>query len=257
MGEIDASYPILEFDPSPVATIEPSKIIQPRDVPEHCVLCFFREAIERACGEGKGKLLYAFKWEDGKHNVYEIEFAGKRIAVMHPGIGAPLASGLLEGAIALGCSKFIACGGAGVLDKQLAVGHLLVPRFAVRDEGTSYHYAPPAREIQASPEAVAAIERVLQAHGVEYLLSKTWTTDSPYRETPELVRRRKAEGCLTVEMEAAAFFAVARFRSVLLGQILYGGDDVSGLEWDRRGWQSREDIRERLFWLAVEACIQM
>ncbi len=257
MDEIGPSYPILEFDPSPTATIEPSRIIRQRDVPEHCVLCFFQEAIERVCGEGKATLLYSFKWEDGKHNLYEIEFDGKRVAVMHPGIGAPLAAGLLEGAIALGCKKFVACGGAGVLDKQIAVGHLLVPSSAVRDEGTSYHYAAPAREAQASPEAIAAIERVLDAHGIEYIVSKTWTTDSPYRETPSLVQRRKAEGCLTVEMEAAAFFAVAAFRKVIFGQMLYGGDDVSGLEWDRRQWQSREDIRERLLWLAIEACVQI
>ena len=58
-------------------------------------------------------------------------------------------------------------------------------------------------------------------------------------------------------MEAAALFAVARFRNVLLGQILYGGDDVSGEVWDERRWNSRKSIRENLFWLSVEACLKM
>jgi len=89
--------------------------------------------------------------------------------------------------------------------------------------------------------------------GVPYDLGKTWTTDAVYRETPEKIRRRKAEGALTVEMEAAAFFAVAQFRGVSFGQMLYGGDDVSGTEWDTRGWHQRHDTREKLFWLAVEA----
>ncbi len=68
---------------------------------------------------------------------------------------------------------------------------------------------------------------------------------------------RKAEGCLTVEMEAAAFFAVAQFRGVTLGQILYGGDDVSGEEWDTRGWTKNNTIREKMFWLAAEACLRL
>jgi len=31
-----ADYPILEFDPARQAMVEPSRLIQPRDVPEHC-----------------------------------------------------------------------------------------------------------------------------------------------------------------------------------------------------------------------------
>jgi hypothetical protein len=58
-------------------------------------------------------------------------------------------------------------------------------------------------------------------------------------------------------MEAAALLAVAQFRGVKLGQILYAGDDLSGDAWDNRGWQSRAEIRYRLFWLAVEACLSI
>ena len=77
----------------------------------------------------------------------------ERVALFHPGVGAPLAAGLLEEVIASGCKKFIACGGAGVLDREIAVGHLIVPTAAIRDEGTSYHYLPPGREVSPSPEA--------------------------------------------------------------------------------------------------------
>jgi uridine phosphorylase len=71
------------------------------------------------------------------------------------------------------------------------------------------------------------------------------------------VARRQGQGCLTVEMEAAALLAVAQYRGVLLGQVLYGGDDLSGEAWDNRGWQSRPQIREQLFWLAAEACLAL
>jgi uridine phosphorylase len=86
-------------------------------------------------------------------------------------------------------------------------------------------------------------------------VGKTWTTDAPYRETPARIAARRSEGCIAVEMEAASLLAVAQFRGVVLGQVLYGGDDLSGGEWDDRSWQSRRDVREQLFWLAAEACL--
>lgn len=46
------TYPILEYDPSCEALIEPSKVIRPRDLPEHCVICFFKDVIDQA-GTGK------------------------------------------------------------------------------------------------------------------------------------------------------------------------------------------------------------
>ena len=249
-------YPILEFDPIPEAVIEPSKIIKSIDAPEHCVITFFSEVIEKLHAEGKSKIIAHRRWADMDRPLYELEFQGQRLAAFHPGVGAALACGLLEETIPLGCRKFIACGGCGVLDREIAVGHLIVPTTAVRDEGASYHYLPPGREAQASPEAVSAIEKVLRANKIPYIPGKTWTTDGPYRETPEKVRLRRSEGCIAVEMEAAGFFAVAQFRGVTLGQILYGGDDVSGEgDWDNRYWQNKITLRERLFWLAAEACL--
>ena len=68
---------------------------------------------------------------------------------------------------------------------------------------------------------------------------------------------RKEPGCLTVEMEAAALFAVAEFRNVQIAQLLYGGDDVSGIEWDPREFGQKISARETLFWLSLEACLEI
>lgn len=246
-------FPILEFDPERRAIIEP----RPRggvEVPEHCVVCFFQEVITTLQESGRVRPLVYLQSEMGQHPIYELEYGERRLALFHPGVGAPLAAGFLDEVIGLGCRKFVACGGAGVLDSTIAMGRLIVPVVAVRDEGTSYHYLPAAREVRAHPEGVNAVELTLRNRGVSYVLSKTWTTDAIYRETPAKVRLRREEGCLTVEMEAAAFFAVAQFRGVIFAQILYGGDDVSGAEWDSRGW-IHSPVRERLLWLAAEACL--
>jgi uridine phosphorylase len=133
----------------------------------------------------------------------------------------------------------------------------VVPSYAVRDEGTSYHYAPPAREIGADPAVVAVIEDVLRESGAPYRVGKTWTTDAIYRETRGRIARRAAEGCITVEMECAAFIAVARFRGVRFGQILAISDDVSGEVWGPRHADHEETMAERLFWWSVEACVRL
>lgn len=251
------TYPILEFDPTPDAIIDPHRVLRRMDIPEYCVLSFFKEVIMQVCGDGKAKFVTNLESENGANPVYEIEFEGKRVAVVHPGVGAPSAGAFLDELIALGCKKFIACGGAGVLNRELALGHVVVPTSAVRDEGTSYHYLPPSREVSADSEGVTAIEATLQHHHVPYVVGKTWTTDAIYRETRVRMERRKAEGCITVEMEASAFFAVAQFRGVQFAQLLYSGDNLDGDEWDNRGWQHHLSSREKLFWLAVESCTRL
>jgi uridine phosphorylase len=249
------NYPILEFDDTPEAFIEPSKIIRARDLPEHCVICFFREVLDKVVEEHHAKVVVKNRWEDGPHPIYEISYRDRRLAFFHPGVGAPIATGLLEEAVAFGCRKFIACGGCGVLEKDIAVGHLIVVSGAVRDEGVSYHYLPPGREVIADEAGVNSLVKTLNERGLPYLAGKTWTTDAPYRETVKKIATRRAEGCLTVEMESASLIAVAQFRKVTFGQVLYGGDDLSGAEWDNRQWQSRSEVRESLFWLCADACL--
>ena len=68
-------------------------------------------------------------------------------------------------------------------------------------------------------------------------------------------KQRSSTRSMTVEMESAALMAVAQFRGVILGQVLYRGDDLSGAEWDNRGWQSRAAVRESLFWLCADTCL--
>jgi uridine phosphorylase len=250
---IDA--PILEFDPAPEAVIEPAVAVTRFDLPSRAVLCFFADAIPRLVEERGGREIGRIASEMGSHPVFEVEVDGRRVAIAQGGVGAPLAAGWLEELIALGCRAFIAVGGAGVLVPDVALGHVVVPTSAVRDEGTSYHYLAASREVGPTDDALAAILATLSDRAVPHVEGKTWTTDGLYRETRDKVRRRVAEGCLTVEMEAAAFFAVARFRGVSFGQILYAGDDLSGETWDSRGWVGHSSGRGLLLRLAVEAVL--
>ena len=246
--------PILEFDPAATAILKPYAPPTSEPVPDRAVLCFFHEVLTQLAEKQVLRRIGEVKSEIGPNPLYLLEHQNQRFLVVHPGVGAPLAAGFLEEIIAMGIKRFIACGGCGVLDKAIAAGYPLVVTSAVRDEGTSYHYLPPSREVTANPQAVAVLEAVLTERGLDYRTGKAWTTDAIFRETVDRRDRRVAEGCSIVEMEAAALFAVAQFRGVTLGQLVYGGDLVVPEGWDKRGWYERSSDRELMFWLAVEAC---
>lgn len=250
-------YPILEHDPARDAMIEPSKVVRGAGIPKRCVMCFFQEAIASFAAEVQATAVDGLRSEAGTHPIYEFQRDGERVALFHPGVGAPLSAGFLEEAIQKGGRKFVVCGGAGILDERLRFEMLAVVSSAVRDEGTSYHYLPPAREVEADASAVRTIEEVLKGHGVPFVAGKTWTTDALYRETRAKVDLRRSEGCIAVEMEAAALLAVAKFRGVPLGYVLYGGDDLTGEEWDPRTGHKRKALRRRMLEMSVEACLGM
>jgi purine-nucleoside phosphorylase len=255
---MEHGYPILEFDSAERAIFNPEQSVQRLEgVPKGCVICFFQEVLGDLVVRGETVQIATLNSELGVNPVFTVSRNGSDVALVHPGVGAPMAVFVMEEMIALGCEHFIVCGGAGVLDPEIAVGHVVVPAAAIRDEGTSYHYLPPGREVEPDARALDAVIAALTRHGIDYRLAKTWTTDAIYRETPAKVERRRAEGCTTVEMEAAALFAVGQFRKVPVAQLLYGGDDVSGIgEWDHRGWISH-GVREDLLWLAVESCLEL
>ncbi len=255
--DFTADYPILEFDDDREAVVNPSTTLKPLpDMPEHVVICFFREVLMQLRMRFPMTVMQQLGGESGDNPVYKMTIDDKPVALLHPGVGAPLAGAFLEEVIALGGRKFIACGGAGVLS-DIPVGGLVIPDSAIRDEGMSYHYLPPSREVKGNPVAIEAIKQTLQEHDIPYQVGKTWTTDAIYRETRKKVNHRKAEGCLTVEMETATFFAISQFRDVTFGQILYGGDNVGGEEWDGRNWMGQSSTREKLFWLAAESVLKL
>ena len=248
-------YPILEFDSSEKSIINPYEVIKGSPVPRVCIFPLFHHVIQKLRDEEILKEIIRFESiVKPPIVIYNLEYQDENLAVISSALGAPSAAGNLEIAIALGCTKFIVIGTCGVLDREIERNQLVIPNSAIRDEGTSYHYAPPSREIKANPEIVKKIQACLEKRKIGNYTGKTWTTDGYFRETFGKIKRRKAEGAITVEMEAAALIAVANFRKVKLGYILSGGDDISGLEWDKRLQMGVPTFYEKFFWIAVDIC---
>lgn len=73
--------PLLERDSARTAIIEPSRVIKPIDIAEHCVLCFFQEVIrEVAHGSAQARQIHNGESEAGDYPVYELDYGGQRLA---------------------------------------------------------------------------------------------------------------------------------------------------------------------------------
>ncbi|MCX6529611.1 MAG: nucleoside phosphorylase [Actinobacteria bacterium] len=250
-----SGHPLFEFEESQTAVINPPMRRRVGNFPELAVACWFGD-VQRKRFAGQDPI-YRIPFEHGDHEVHVVEHLGKRIAVFNPGVGAPAAATSLEDIIGLGATKIIGCGGAGIVKQGFDVGHIIVPTGAVRDEGTSHHYQPVDVAVVPHPLAVEAIDAELSDAGVPHDKGLTWTTDAIFRETPEKVARRREQGCISVEMEASAMFAVAMFRGAVYGQLLYAGDDVSAQTWDHRHWEKQTSVRERVLELALNAVCRL
>jgi uridine phosphorylase len=255
------AVPLLEDDLGEPGLIQPGAGLLPLELdgatPTVAVLCFFQDVLESLAARGEARVVGRLVSEIGPNPLYVVDAEDSEVLVVHPGVGAPLAAGMLEEVIALGCTRIVACGGAGALRDDLVLGHAVVVDEAVRDEGTSFHYLAPSRTVTADRHGVEVLEAVLTERDVPFLTGKSWTTDAFYREASSRIERRIAEGCLTVEMEAAAFMAVARFRSIRFAQLLYAGDSVAGATWEERGWNRAASIREATFRLGLAAAVRL
>lgn len=222
-------FPILEYDSDRTGLIELAAIVPDCTLPELCVISFFSDAIERFVSNTNATVACRIDTTTSSHLIYEFSYKEHRLALLPAGLGEPLSVGLLEHAVAMASRSFVACGGAGVLSKEIATGHLILPTTAIRDEGTSYHYLPPAREVTPSAVAETAVEKVLEEAGLPVARGKTWSTDAYFRETRRKIELRQSEGCVCVEMKVASLLSAAMLRGIDIGYILYGGASVAGI----------------------------
>jgi len=137
----------------------------------------------------------------------------RRVAVIANTVGAPFAVLVAEQLFASGCELVINLTSAGQLADLGPPPYFVVIDRALRDEGTSYHYLPPADYAEADPALIEALWPALAGATAKLVRGGSWTTDAPYRETEAALRANQARGLLLVEMEAAGLYAFARARN--------------------------------------------
>jgi uridine phosphorylase len=196
-------------------------------IPEAVIFCYQSSLYEHVLGRHEVQRINAFGGE-----FYLLADTNSRVAFCAKfGIGAPVVTILLEEMVALGIRRFVSIGTAGALAQDLEIGDLVVCDRAIRDEGVSYHYLAPAMYAVANPELTQHLEQALVNAGLHPQRGTSWTVDAPYRETVEEARHYQSEGVLTVEMEAAALFAVAEYLKVPLAAAFTISDSLADLPW--------------------------
>ena len=249
---------LTEFDPERKAVINPDLIHTPvPGFPETVVSIFSHHLFETIVEFLGGKEIAGTKDVDGHWPVYEVNYKGKRFAMYKARLGAPACVGSFEDIIPMGAKRIILLGNCGVLDKSIEDCGIIIPTRAIRDEGTSFHYAPPSDYIDVNHKYIPEFIEVLKACGYPYVMGVTWTTDAFYRETRGKVAKRKEMGAICVEMECSAMQAMCDFRGVEFFQFLYAGDNLDHSTWDPRSLSgtSRLEDKEKIAMLAFElAC---
>jgi uridine phosphorylase len=184
-------------------------------VPEVCVLDPDGDMVRRLRDSGRARQDPA--WACYHTDLYRFTEDGLELGLVGCAVGAPFAVLVAEQLFASGCRLLVSITSAGRLAELRPPPYFILIERALRDEGTSYHYLPPAEFSHADSGLVQTVAESLVHLGVPVARGATWTTDAPFRETRETIDAMTARGLLAVEMEAAALyaFAAARRKAVL------------------------------------------
>ena len=246
---------LTEFDPDRHGIIDPDILHHPiPDFPDTVISIFSHHLFDLIVGQLDGRIIAQTHDVDGIWPIYEVHYKGKRFAMYKARLGASACVGCFEDIIPMGAKRIILLGNCGVLDGSIEDCHILIPTRAIRDEGTSYHYAPASDYIDVNTLYTPLFEEILTNYKIPYTKGITWTTDGFYRETRAKTKRRKEMGAICVEMECAAMQAMCSFRGVEFFQFLYAGDKLDPIQWDPRSLsgQARLSDKEKIAMLAFE-----
>ena len=236
MSIMKHEIPLLEFDSEETAVLNPTHENLGLNLPKKCVFAFLGDYIDVYAGKTETKQVSVFVSATKCYPIYVTRYQGEEVVLCQAPVGAAPAAQLLDWLIGYGVREIISAGSCGALE-TFPESVFLVPCKALRDEGTSYHYAPPSRFMTVNETARKVIAETIREHGMNYREVITWSTDGFYRETKEKVAYRKSEGCSVVEMECSALAACAAFRGAIWGMILYTADSLADVErYDERNW---------------------
>ena len=242
-----------EFDSNRFAVINPDMCADKiENFPEVTISCFSEKLFNAVLNFFEAKEIAAVHSACGLNPIYEVEYKGKRFAMFKSMVGEPLCVEQYEDIIAMGSKRLILLGNCGVLDKKIEDCGIIIPTKAIRDEGTSYHYAEPCDTISVNHRYKDEFKEVLKEFGYPYVEGITLTTDACYRETRDKVARRKEMGAVCVEMECAGMQALCDFRGTEFFQFFYAGDNLDHTSWEPRSLSgsTRLDERSKIMLLA-------
>jgi uridine phosphorylase len=182
------------------------------DVPSICILDPDGDIVRRLRQSGRAHVFEGWPCYHTALDVFML--AGQVVGIIGCAVGAPFAVLVAEELVASGCRFLLSVTSAGQIVPAGQPPYFVIIERALRDEGTSYHYAAPSDYGEADPHLVAMAVAALEAKSLHAVVGSTWTTDAPFRETAQAIDSARSRGLLAVEMEAAALYTFARVAGV-------------------------------------------
>jgi uridine phosphorylase len=182
------------------------------DVPPICILDPDGDIVRRLRDSGRAKQFH--DWPCYHTRLDTFALAGQSAGIIGSVIGAPFAVLVAEELFATGCRLLMNLTSAGQITPAGQTPYFVLIERALRDEGTSYHYATPSDYGEADTHIIAMAAEALRETGLHALVGASWTTDAPFRETSKAIDNARSRGVLAVEMEAAALYTFARASGV-------------------------------------------
>lgn len=179
-------------------------------VPDVCVLDPDGDIVRHAKAQGTARRNP--HWPGYHTTLYDLDIEGQTVGLVGCAVGASFAVLVAEQLFAAGCELLISVTSSGQIVPQGARPYFILIEKALRDEGTSYHYLPPSDYAHLGPDLLAAMDGAFEALPEPVYRGAAWTTDAPFRETPEAIAAAREGGIMAVEMEAAALYAFAEAR---------------------------------------------
>ncbi|MDQ0221549.1 nucleoside phosphorylase [Streptococcus moroccensis] len=234
------------FDSEKKAIINPEDL-NPKieDFPKVVVSCFARETFRRLVTDFSGQELTRTAIANQEIPIYVADVNSQKIGLFNSVVGAPACVAILEDLAAMGMETLVLFGTCGVLEESIKETSIIVPTMAIRDEGTSFHYAPLSDEILVNQHTQEQFLAFLKEKGISYTTGKVWTTDGIYRETIGKLNHCKDLGAICVDMEASAVAAWADFRQINVCHFFYAADHLSEEAWNPRSLSNTADLDEK------------
>jgi uridine phosphorylase len=182
------------------------------EVPRICILDPDGDIVRRLRRTGDAHPLQG--WPCYHSELDEFTLAGQTVGIVGRAVGAPFAVLIAEQLFASGCRFLMSLTSAGQITEVGQPPYFVIIDRALRDEGTSYHYAAPSDYAEADAALIEMARAALRDKDIDCVVGSSWTTDAPFRETAEAIRSARSKGVLAVEMEAAALYAFARAAGV-------------------------------------------
>lgn len=223
---------------------------EPGHAADRCLVLFSLQLYEHLLATFPCEKIGEIRSCNGNRPIYKFTYKGVELGFYLTMIGSACASSNVEEAAwVTGATKFVMFGSCGSLDREQTAGRFILPTHSYRGEGCSYYYAPPADYITIpNSDKMAELFTELQ---VPFVQGRVWTTDSMGRETRALVARRKAEGCIAVEMELAGVQAACDFNGFQLYNFLEAGDVLGENHYEIEGLHAANHDLGKLY-IALE-----